>query len=63
MTRRTTIRDDDRPATPIAIQVAASDGGLAGIALRADPCGWTATLDGHVYYLTRVRTGVPAGAE
>lgn len=59
MTRRRplTVRDDGRPATPIAIQVSASDGGLASVALRRDPYGWTCSIDGHRFYLTRVRSG------
>lgn len=49
-----------KAATPLAIQVAASDGQLASVALHADPTGWTARLDQWSFYVSRVRTGPPA---
>lgn len=56
MTRPTT----PHPTTPLGILVAASDGGLASVPLRADACGWIATLDGHLFHVTRVRCGPTA---
>lgn len=60
MTGRIAIRNDGQPATPLAIQVASSDGSLASVALHADPTGWRARLDDYVFFVTRVRTGPTA---
>lgn len=62
MTRRTPVRDEPRTPTPLAVQVASSDGGqLASVPLRADPDGgYSATLDGWRFFVSRVRSGPAA---
>lgn len=47
--------------TPLAVMVAAAGGGLAQVTLRADPDGgYSATLDGWRFYVSRVRSGPAA---
>lgn len=62
-----TVRDDGQPRTPtpLAVQVASSDGGqLASVPLRADPDGgYSATLDCWRFYVSRVRSGPPPAWE
>lgn len=43
--------------TPLAVQVAASDGSLASVALHADPTGWTARIDEFTFFVSRVYSG------
>lgn len=45
---------EGKPPTPLGVLVASSDGALASVPLRADPTGWTATLDHHVFFVSRV---------